>query len=140
MKCKRRAQKKKTMGTEITATGTSVCIESRQVVLFLCICISSKLTWVPNNNSSGFRPDCAVPAIPILALPEEYHEALVTQFSEFFIMVLYCLTYNRDKFYSASVFGFLLYGLCKFYKKELQIGILITIDRCQNLGCFMLGT
>jgi len=55
-------------------------------------------SWVPNNNSSGLRPDCAIPAIPILALPEEYHEVLVTQFSEFFIMFLYCLTYNRDNF------------------------------------------
>lgn len=55
-------------------------------------------SWVPNNSSSGLQPDCAIPAVPILALPGKYHEVLVTQCSEFFIMFLYCLTHNCDKF------------------------------------------
>jgi hypothetical protein len=54
-------------------------------------------SWVPNNSSSGLQTDCAIPPVPILALPGEYYEVLVTQFSEFF-MFLYCLTHIRDKF------------------------------------------
>ena len=57
-------------------------------------------------------------------------------------MFLYCLTYNRDKFFTVRLCLDFYYMACaSFTKKELdQIGILITIDWCQSLGCIMLET
>jgi hypothetical protein len=46
---------------------------------------------------------------------------LVAQFPEFFIMFLYCLTYNRDKFFTVRLCLDFYYMVCtSFIKKDLK--------------------